>query len=69
MYLVYVIDRTMKGLSSQVLSMDGSGQVCAWVVVEVSEPDPAGSDTDLGLVPGGKIKLIANSSFRIFDPL
>ncbi len=58
----------MKGLSSQLLSMDSSGKICVWVVVEVTIPDPAGSDTDLGLAPGGKIKLIANSSFRIFDP-
>ncbi len=48
--------------------MDSSGKICVWVVVEVTIPDPAGSDTDLGLAPGGKIKLIANSSFRIFDP-
>lgn len=50
------------------LSVDSSGKVCVWVIVEVMDPDPAGSDTDLGLVPGGKIKLIASSSFRIFDP-
>ena len=42
--------------------------MCVWIVVEIPEGDPAGSETDHGLVPGGKIKLIPSTSFSIFKP-
>ena len=64
----FILSPPVRGLSYQLLSVDSSGKGCVWVVVEVLDPDPAGSETDLGLVPGGKIKLIASSSFRVFDP-
>ena len=59
-------DESVHGLSFQVLSLDASGKVCIWTVVELAEGDIAGSQIDLGLVPGGRVKLIASSSVNIF---
>ncbi len=33
-----------------------------WVVVEMLNPDPYGSDSDLGLVPGGRVKLVKSAT-------
>ena len=39
------------------------------VVAELSHPDVAGSESDLGLSPGGKIKLIKSSTILLENPL
>ena len=36
-----------------------------WVVVEILNPDPYGSDSDLGLVPGGRVKLVKSATVNI----
>ena len=36
-----------------------------WVVVEVVNPDPYGSEADLGLVPGGRVKLVKSTSIDV----
>lgn len=59
-------DQSVHGLSFQVLSLDASGKVCIWTVVELAEGDIAGSQVDLGLVPGGRVKLIASSNVNVF---
>lgn len=41
------------------------GQLHLWVVVEVLSPDPHGSDSDLGLVPRGQVKLVKSSSLNV----
>ncbi|CAI9598884.1 unnamed protein product, partial [Staurois parvus] len=38
-----------------------------WVVVELRKVDLAGSQSDLGLIPGGKVKLIHSSSIDLID--
>uniref|UniRef100_UPI00398E4727 cytoplasmic dynein 2 intermediate chain 1 isoform X2 n=1 Tax=Pristiophorus japonicus TaxID=55135 RepID=UPI00398E4727 len=53
------------GLSFQLASLDESGLLNLWVVVELQKADLAGSLTDLGLIPGGKIKLIHSSSINV----
>jgi hypothetical protein len=35
------------------------------VVVEVANPDPYGSEADLGLVPGGRVKLVKSTSIDV----
>ncbi len=35
-----------------------SGILKLWVVVELTAADPFGSDSDLGLMPGGRVKLV-----------
>ncbi|XP_060949891.1 cytoplasmic dynein 2 intermediate chain 1 [Limanda limanda] len=50
------------GLSFQLASLDESGVLNFWVVVELPKPNEAGSPTDLGLRPGGKVKLLHSSS-------
>ncbi|XP_071341089.1 cytoplasmic dynein 2 intermediate chain 1 isoform X2 [Trachinotus anak] len=50
------------GLSFQLASLDESGVLNFWVVVELPKANEAGSPTDLGLRPGGKIKLLHSSS-------
>ncbi|XP_051872002.1 cytoplasmic dynein 2 intermediate chain 1 isoform X2 [Pristis pectinata] len=50
------------GLSFQLASLDESGLLNLWVVVELQKADLAGSLTDLGLIPGGKMKLIHSSA-------
>ncbi|KAM4027089.1 cytoplasmic dynein 2 intermediate chain 1 [Anomaloglossus baeobatrachus] len=57
----------MSGLSFQVASLDESGHLILWVVVELRRADPAGSQSDLGLIPGGKVKLIHSSSIHLRD--
>ena len=42
-----------------------SGHLNIWVVVEVMTPDPYGSEADLGLVPGGRVKLVKSTSIDI----
>jgi hypothetical protein len=34
-------------------------------VVEVANPDPYGSEADLGLVPGGRVKLVKSTSIGV----
>ncbi|XP_078088721.1 cytoplasmic dynein 2 intermediate chain 1 isoform X2 [Mustelus asterias] len=53
------------GLSFQLATLDESGLLNLWVVVELQKADLAGSLTDLGLIPGGKIKLIHSSSIDV----
>ncbi|KAM9826924.1 LOW QUALITY PROTEIN: cytoplasmic dynein 2 intermediate chain 1 [Neosynchiropus ocellatus] len=50
------------GLSLQLASLDESGVLHFWVVVQLSVTNEAGSQTDLGLRPGGKVKLLHSSS-------
>ncbi|XP_042366337.1 cytoplasmic dynein 2 intermediate chain 1 [Plectropomus leopardus] len=49
------------GLSFQLASLDESGVLNFWVVVELPKANEAGSPTDLGLRPGGKVKLLHSS--------
>lgn len=55
------------GLSFQLASLDESGILNFWVVVELPKASEAGSQTDLGLRPGGKVKLLHSSSLSIAD--
>ncbi|XP_029934941.1 WD repeat-containing protein 60 isoform X3 [Myripristis murdjan] len=50
------------GLSFQLASLDETGLLNLWVVVELPKANSAGSQTDLGLRPGGKVKLLHSSS-------
>ncbi|XP_061569103.1 cytoplasmic dynein 2 intermediate chain 1 [Cololabis saira] len=50
------------GLSFQLASLDESGVLNFWVVLELPKSNEAGSTTDLGLRPGGKVKLLHSSS-------
>ncbi|XP_042332248.1 LOW QUALITY PROTEIN: cytoplasmic dynein 2 intermediate chain 1 [Sceloporus undulatus] len=53
------------GLSFQIASMDENGSLSLWVVVELQKGDLAGSQSDLGLIPGGKIKLVHSSTVQL----
>ncbi|KAM3842158.1 cytoplasmic dynein 2 intermediate chain 1-like [Diretmus argenteus] len=50
------------GMSFQLASLDGNGVLNFWVVLELPKANDAGSQTDLGLRPGGKVKLLHSSS-------
>ena len=39
------------------------------VVAELTHPDPAGSQSDFGLSPGGKVKLIKSSTIVLENPV
>ncbi|XP_041102824.1 cytoplasmic dynein 2 intermediate chain 1-like isoform X2 [Polyodon spathula] len=52
------------GLSFQLASLDESGLLNLWVVVELPKANLAGSQNDLGLKPGGKVKLLHSSSIN-----
>ncbi|XP_027001310.2 cytoplasmic dynein 2 intermediate chain 1 isoform X3 [Tachysurus fulvidraco] len=52
------------GLSFQLGSLDENGLLNLWVVVELPKADYSGSQTDLGLHPGGKVKLLHSSSLQ-----
>ncbi|XP_072043878.1 LOW QUALITY PROTEIN: cytoplasmic dynein 2 intermediate chain 1-like [Amphiura filiformis] len=53
------------GLSFQLASLEEQGFIHFSVVIEIDKPDLAGSESDLGLVPSGKIKLIKTSSVSL----
>ncbi|XP_030352017.1 WD repeat-containing protein 60 [Strigops habroptila] len=59
----------MSGPPFQIASMDENGILNIWVVVELQKVDLAGSQTDLGLVPGGKVKLVHSSSMDLNNSL
>ncbi|XP_064397661.1 cytoplasmic dynein 2 intermediate chain 1-like [Halichondria panicea] len=58
-------DSSTTGLSFQLATLDSSGGLHLWVVVEVFSPDPHGSDSDLGLVPRGRVKLVKSSTLDV----
>lgn len=39
-----------------------------WVVAEIHDPDIAGAQNDLGLAPGGRVKLLKSSSLVLENP-
>lgn len=56
-------------LSVQLAALDQAGMLSVWVVVEINVAEPAGSESDLGLVPGGRVKLVLSSCSSVFPPL
>lgn len=58
----------MLGLSFQLASLEENATIYLWVVVELDRANNAGSESDLGLSPGGKIKLIKSSSISLQSP-
>ncbi|XP_054673035.1 cytoplasmic dynein 2 intermediate chain 1 isoform X2 [Grus americana] len=61
--------KEMSGPPFQIASMDENGILNMWVVVELQKVDVAGSQTDLGLVPGGKVKLVHSSTMELSNSL
>ncbi|KAM6422462.1 cytoplasmic dynein 2 intermediate chain 1 [Rhynochetos jubatus] len=59
----------MSGPLFQIASMDENGILNMWVVVELQNVDLAGSQTDLGLIPGGKVKLVHSSTMGLSNSL
>uniref|UniRef100_A0A8D0H3E4 Dynein 2 intermediate chain 1 n=1 Tax=Sphenodon punctatus TaxID=8508 RepID=A0A8D0H3E4_SPHPU len=57
------------GLSFQIATMDENGALNLWVVLELQKVDSAGSQSDLGLIPGGKVKLVHSSTVQLNDSL
>ena len=54
--------------SFQLASLDEHGLVIIWVVLEVQDTSFSGSQTDLGLRPGGKVKLVKSASMNVNFP-
>ncbi|KAM8774720.1 cytoplasmic dynein 2 intermediate chain 1 [Rhynchonycteris naso] len=59
----------MPGLSFHMASLDESGVLNLWVAVELPKADVAGSISDLGLIPGGRIKLVHSAVIQLGDSL
>ncbi|XP_026307285.1 WD repeat-containing protein 60 isoform X3 [Piliocolobus tephrosceles] len=59
----------MSGLSFDIASLDESGVLNVWVVVELPKADIAGSVSDLGLMPGGRVKLVHSALIQLGDSL
>ncbi|XP_077364814.1 cytoplasmic dynein 2 intermediate chain 1 isoform X2 [Festucalex cinctus] len=55
-------EEELLGLSFHLASLDESGLLNLWVVVQLPKVNEAGSQTDLGLWPGGKVKLLHSSA-------
>ncbi|KAF6029361.1 hypothetical protein EB796_012331 [Bugula neritina] len=53
------------GLSFQLATLERNGIVNLWVVAEILETNMAGSESDLGLSPNGKIKLLKSSTISL----
>jgi hypothetical protein len=56
-HLLTVDESATIGLSFQLASLDRSGLLIIWVAVE-TKPHPQGSESDLGLIPNGRVKLV-----------
>ena len=68
------IDRLMELLQTdvrnfQVASLDTSGNLLSWSVIELPNADEAGSELDLGLRIGGRMKLVPGTSTTITSNL
>ncbi|XP_021091206.1 cytoplasmic dynein 2 intermediate chain 1 isoform X4 [Mesocricetus auratus] len=59
----------MAGLSFHIASLDNSGILNVWVVVELPKADISGSMSDLGLIPGGRIKLVHSTVIQLGNSL
>ncbi|CAH1773789.1 unnamed protein product [Owenia fusiformis] len=57
------------GLSFQLASMEEQAVLNLWVVAEIVTADEAGSESDLGLAPGGRIKLLKSSAVHLENPV
>jgi hypothetical protein len=53
----------------QVASLDSTGNLLSWSVIELPTADEAGSELDLGLRINGRMKLIRGSSAYILSNL
>ncbi|XP_076090421.1 cytoplasmic dynein 2 intermediate chain 1-like isoform X3 [Mytilus galloprovincialis] len=53
------------GMSFQLVSSEDQGRINFWVVAELTTTDPAGSEIDLGLSPGGKLKVVISSTIKL----
>lgn len=62
------ITESSSGLSFQLASVDEKAIVNLWVVAEIAVPEMAGSMHDLGLSPGGKIKIMKSSNIVVNNP-
>ncbi|KAK7881757.1 hypothetical protein WMY93_030166 [Mugilogobius chulae] len=63
----FCMNQRSNWMSFQLASLDESGILNFWVVVELPKANEAGSQTDLGLRPGGKVKLLHSSSLSVAD--
>ncbi|KAK3591390.1 hypothetical protein CHS0354_005310 [Potamilus streckersoni] len=61
-------DDSSAGLSFQLVSTEDMAVLHFWVVAEIMHPDPSGSESDLGLAPGGQVKLLKSSSLTLDGP-
>jgi hypothetical protein len=54
------------GVSFQLASLDDTGSLFVWSSIELSSEtlDPAGSEADLGLAPGARVKLVRSAVLR-----
>jgi WD40 repeat protein len=52
-------------IHSWLVSIDEASAICAWSVVELPSADMAGSEMDLGLRVGGKVKLVLQSQIDL----
>lgn len=66
MHVVYSGSIEGASLSYQLAAIDSSGVLTVWVVVDLPQTDLAGSQSELGLAPGGRIKLVLSSSVSLF---
>ncbi|XP_078465317.1 cytoplasmic dynein 2 intermediate chain 1 isoform X1 [Lampetra fluviatilis] len=57
------------GLSYQLASLEEGGVMNLWVVLEMPTADAAGSLSDLGLMPGGRVKLLHSSRIQLHPTL
>ncbi|XP_048866261.1 cytoplasmic dynein 2 intermediate chain 1 [Brienomyrus brachyistius] len=55
------------GMSFQLGSLDEKGVLNLWVVVELPQGDEAGSHSNLGLRPGGRVKLLHSSAVAVLQ--
>ncbi|XP_036086479.1 WD repeat-containing protein 60 isoform X4 [Rousettus aegyptiacus] len=65
----FAAQEEMSGLSFHIASLDEGGVLNVWVVVELPKADIAGSISDLGLLPGGRIKLVHSAAIHLSDSL
>nr|WAW84841.1 cytoplasmic dynein 2 intermediate chain 1 [Halisarca dujardinii] len=54
-------------LSFQLATLDVTGRLVVWVLAELTNPDPHGSESDFGVAPGGVVKLVKSASAEVYE--
>ncbi len=60
-------NKDTNAMSFQLATLEEAGVVMLWTVLKLKRGDPAGSETDLGLGIGGRVKLVRSARINVLN--